>query len=190
MTASGGSSSGAGPSGAALRLAAALETAIAALSKVLLVAMTVVLFAAIFMNVVLRYAFSSGVAGAYELPAILFPWLVICGVVLAAQRGQHIAVDLVLRVPNARLNRAVRIFIDLLIAITAVVVVQAGWVMMNSSWGSHLAETGISEGWGYMALVYGYAAVGLTALIGLCRTILTPGGGAAGTGVRTGATMP
>ena len=179
MTSSEGATGGAGPSGPALRLAAALEAAIAAVSKALLVVMTVVLFGAIFMNVVLRYAFSSGVAGAYELPAILFPWLVICGAVLAAQRGEHIAVDIVLRVPVARLNRAVRAVIELLIAAMALVVVQAGWVMMTSSCSSHLAETGLSEGWGYMALVYGYAAIGLTALIGLCRTLLMPGGASA-----------
>ena len=164
----------AGPPGPALRLAGRLEAAIALLSKGILVVMTLVLFGAIFMNVVLRYAFSSGVAGAYELPAILFPWLVICGAVLAAQRGQHIAVDLILRVDHSGLRRAVRALIDLLIAVMALVVVQAGWVMMVSSWSSHLAETGISEGWGYMALVYGYAAIGLTALIGLCRTLLAP----------------
>ena len=168
---------GAGLSGAALRLAGLLEAAIAWVSKSLLVVMTLVLFGAIFMNVVLRYAFSSGVAGAYELPAILFPWLVISGAVLAAQRGQHIAVDLILRVGQAKLRRAVRLLIDLLIAAMALVVVQAGWSMMINSWSSHLAETGLSEGWGYMALVYGYAAIGLVALISLCRTLLDPSNG-------------
>ncbi len=164
----------AGPGGPALRLIDRLEAAIALVSKGILVVITVVLFGAIFMNVVLRYAFSSGVAGAYELPAILFPWLVICGAVLAAQRGQHIAVDLILRIAGPGLRRAIRALIDLLIAAMSLVVVQAGWVMMVSSWDSHLAETGISEGWGYMALLYGYAAIGLTALIGLCRTLLAP----------------
>ena len=164
----------AGLSGSALRLVGQLEAAIATLSKAVLVVMTLVLFGAIFMNVVLRYAFSSGVAGAYELPAILFPWLVISGAVLAAQRGQHIAVDLILRVDHAGLRRAVRLLIDLLIAAMALVVVQAGWLMMLNSWSSHLAETGLSEGWGYMALVYGYSAIGLTALISLCRTLCEP----------------
>lgn len=165
---------GAGLTGSALRLVGRLEAAIALASKALLVVMTLVLFGAIFMNVVLRYAFSSGVAGAYELPAILFPWLVISGAVLAAQRGQHIAVDLILRFGHAGLRRAVRLLIDLLIAVMALVVVRAGWSMMTNSWGSHLAETGLSEGWGYMALVYGYAAIGLTALVSLCRTLLDP----------------
>lgn len=165
---------GAGLAGSALRLVGLLETAIATLSKALLTVMTLVLFGAIFMNVVLRYAFASGVAGAYELPAILFPWLVISGAVLAAQRGQHIAVDLILRVNHAGLRRAVRLAIDLLIAAMALVVVQAGWSMMLNSWSSRLAETGLSEGWGYMALVYGYAAIGLTALISLCRTLCEP----------------
>ena len=189
MSDDGTAAGGAGLSAAALRLARLLEAAIVWVSKSLLVVMTLVLFGAIFMNVVLRYAFSSGVAGAYELPAILFPWLVISGAVLAAQRGQHIAVDLILRVGPARLRHAVRLLIDLLIAAMALVVVQAGWSMMVNSWGSRLAETGLSEGWGYLALVYGYAAIGLVALISLCRRLLEPSAGATADDARQRAPM-
>ena len=98
--------------------------------------------------------------------------------------GQHIAVDLMLRVGHAGLRRTLRLVIDLLIAAMALVVVQAGWSMMTNSWSSHLAETGLSEGWGYMALVYGYAAIGVTALISLCRGLLDPGSGAAAEAAR------
>lgn len=155
-------------------LVRAVDSAIATLSKTILTVMTVVLFLAIFINVVLRYIFASGIPGAYELPAILFPWLVICGAVIAAQRGQHIAVDLVLRGGPPALRITIRIAINLAIVALAVVVVQAGWVMMTNSWSSRLAETGLSEGWGFMSLVYGYAAIGLTALTGIYRTIFGP----------------
>ena len=43
-------------------------------------------------NVALRYAAGTSIASASELPELLFPWLIMAGVVLAAQHGSHIAV--------------------------------------------------------------------------------------------------
>ncbi|MFL6691688.1 MAG: TRAP transporter small permease, partial [Ramlibacter sp.] len=43
-------------------------------------------------NVGLRYAMGSSLAWASELPELLFPWMIMAGVVLAAQSGSHIAV--------------------------------------------------------------------------------------------------
>jgi TRAP-type C4-dicarboxylate transport system permease small subunit len=43
-------------------------------------------------NVGLRYAMGSSLAWASELPELLFPWIIMAGVVLAAQSGSHIAV--------------------------------------------------------------------------------------------------
>lgn len=43
-------------------------------------------------NVALRYAAGSSLAWASELPELLFPWMIMSGVVLAAQHGSHIAV--------------------------------------------------------------------------------------------------
>jgi TRAP-type C4-dicarboxylate transport system permease small subunit len=46
-------------------------------------------------NVALRYAAGSSLAWASELPELLFPWMIMSGVVLAAQHGSHIAVVIV-----------------------------------------------------------------------------------------------
>lgn len=43
-------------------------------------------------NVGLRYAAGSSLASASELPELMFPWLIMAGVVLAAQHGSHIAI--------------------------------------------------------------------------------------------------
>jgi TRAP-type C4-dicarboxylate transport system permease small subunit len=42
--------------------------------------------------VILRYAVGSSLRWASELPELLFPWLVVSGIVLAVQHGGHIAV--------------------------------------------------------------------------------------------------
>lgn len=54
-----------------------------------------VVFAILSANVALRYAAGTSIQWASELPELLFPWMIMAGVVLAAQHGSHIAVVLV-----------------------------------------------------------------------------------------------
>ena len=62
--------------------------------SVLYVTLTVT-FLILSANVGLRYAMGSSLAWASELPELLFPWIIMTGVVLAAQGGSHIAVVIV-----------------------------------------------------------------------------------------------
>jgi len=50
-----------------------------------------VMAAAVFVNVVLRYGFGSGIAASEELSRLLFVWLVFIGAVVAYPRGEHMA---------------------------------------------------------------------------------------------------
>ena len=51
-----------------------------------------VVFVILSANVGLRYIAGTSLASASELPELLFPWMIMAGVVLAAQHGSHIAV--------------------------------------------------------------------------------------------------
>ena len=51
---------------------------------------TSVIFVILCGNTVLRYATGSSLQWGNEVPELLFPWLVMAGVVLAAQHGAHI----------------------------------------------------------------------------------------------------
>lgn len=51
-----------------------------------------VVFVILCANVGLRYVAGTSLASASELPELMFPWLIMAGVVLAAQHGSHIAV--------------------------------------------------------------------------------------------------
>jgi len=67
-----------------------IEKSITGLCRVLLWITTVVIFVILVSNTVLRYATGSSLQWANELPELLFPWLVMSGVVLAAAHGAHI----------------------------------------------------------------------------------------------------
>ena len=66
------------------------ERGIAMLCQVLLWISTVVIFAILVVNTTLRYVSGTSWQWANEVPELLFPWLVMAGVVLAALHGAHI----------------------------------------------------------------------------------------------------
>lgn len=65
------------------RLYAAADTAIAVCLAVMA--------SAVFVNVVLRYGFGSGIAASEELSRLLFVWMVFIGATAAYPAGQHMA---------------------------------------------------------------------------------------------------
>lgn len=67
-----------------------IERAVSALCQVLLWISTVVIFVILVGNTTLRYATGTSLQWANEVPELLFPWLVMSGVVLAALHGAHI----------------------------------------------------------------------------------------------------
>lgn len=68
-----------------------IERAIVALSTVVLWLTVTAIFAILTVNTGLRYAFGTSLQWANEVPELLFPWLVMAGVVMAAVHGSHIA---------------------------------------------------------------------------------------------------
>lgn len=68
-----------------------LERAVVAVCSLVLWLSTAVIFLILTANTVLRYVSGSSLQWANELPELLFPWLVMAGVVLAAEKGAHIA---------------------------------------------------------------------------------------------------
>lgn len=58
-------------------------------------------------DVILRYFSGSSLRWASEIPELLFPWLVMAGVVLAAQHGAHIATTFLADVLPGRIRRLI-----------------------------------------------------------------------------------
>lgn len=71
------------------------QRAIGVVCRFVLYSTLAVMFVILSANVALRYVMGTSLAWASELPELLFPWLIMAGVVLGAQHGSHIAVVLV-----------------------------------------------------------------------------------------------
>ena len=67
-----------------------IERTSAGICRLVLWLSTAVIFLILVANTVLRYATGSSLQWANEVPELLFPWLVMAGVVLAAQQGADI----------------------------------------------------------------------------------------------------
>jgi TRAP-type C4-dicarboxylate transport system permease small subunit len=67
-----------------------IERAVGGLCRAVLWISTAVIFVILVANTVLRYATGASLQWANEVPELLFPWLVMAGVVLAALHGAHI----------------------------------------------------------------------------------------------------
>ena len=72
-----------------------IDRAIGAGCRAVLYVTLAVVFVILSANVALRYVAGTSLASASELPELLFPWMIMAGVILAAQHGSHIAIVIV-----------------------------------------------------------------------------------------------
>jgi TRAP-type C4-dicarboxylate transport system permease small subunit len=84
-----------------------VERAVVGLCRAVLWLSTVVIFVILCANTVLRYATGASVQWANEVPELLFPWLVMSGVVLAAVHGAHITTTFLMEVLPVNARRVV-----------------------------------------------------------------------------------
>lgn len=101
------------------RLCRAIELTIAAALAVMVML--------VFGNVVLRYAFNSGIAVSEEVSRWLFVWLCFLGAVVALKEGEHLGTDmLVSRLPVAGKKACLALGHLLMLYVT--------WLFLRGSW--------------------------------------------------------
>jgi len=120
-----------------------------------------VMACAVFVNVVLRYGFGSGVAASEELSRLLFVWMVFIGATAAYPMGEHLAFTSLL-LPLRHKPRALRAMSRL---IHALVVLAAGLV----AWG---AWQQVVVGLGGRSPVIGYSMALLPLPALLCTGVI------------------
>lgn len=87
-------------------IAAGLQRAVARLCTAILYLSFGAIFCILCSDVALRYFAGASLRWAAEIPELLFPWLVMAGVVLAAQHGAHIATTFLAERLRGRARRA------------------------------------------------------------------------------------
>ena len=155
-----------------LSLCRSLTAALDWSGRIIAVACLAVMFVLLFTNVVLRYALGDGIPWAYEIHAILLPWLVAGGVVIAAAQGRNIAITLLPDVISPATQRWLMVLVSLIVLWICVAVVWTGQPTFRAAKFQSLATLGLKQVWGYASLIYGFGAMGAIALMDACRAAL------------------
>lgn len=146
------------------RVAHWTDRIIVAASVVVVITALSAMFVSLMAEVVVRYLTNQGMGWPTEMPNILFPWLVMGGIVLAAQRGQHIAVTALQAVLGRTGNRVLLVLHSLLIAFTFFYLAWIGLDVVEITGSEVYPVTGLSAKWAYLAMIVGFVGLGLTAL--------------------------
>jgi TRAP-type C4-dicarboxylate transport system permease small subunit len=150
-------------------IAHGVETAVHVICKGVLVLTGFALLAVLVINVFVRYVIEGSVGALSELPALLFPWFVMGGVVLAALRGSHVAMQLTLHSLPPHGRRWLAMFIH---AVSAVVFLMLAWYALENTQIAHDEQSTILRvpgSVGYLALVLAFFLVGVSSLTALLR---------------------
>ena len=108
-----------------------LERLIVVVCSSVLWATTVVIFVILTANTILRYTGGTGLQWANELPELLFPWLVMAGVVLAAEKGAHIATVFLLEAVPPKVQRLIGVIGWLVVAVLYAILSKATYSMLE-----------------------------------------------------------
>jgi TRAP-type C4-dicarboxylate transport system permease small subunit len=158
--------------GGAARLVKWVDAAITVAAIVISVSALVFMFLALMAEVFVRYMTNQGLGWPTELPSLLFPWLVMSGIVLAAQRGQHISVTAILGLLNRGATRVLLLLLQVLIAATFSYLAWVGLDVIEITGTEVYPMTRVSAHWAYLALIVGFVGVAITALTTMVRLLL------------------
>lgn len=127
----------------------ALETAI--------VACLAIMATLVFANVVLRYAFDSGIAVSEELARLLFVWLIFLGAILASRQHAHIGFDTLVKSLPTNWKKAAIVLTGTLMLIACAIFVVGGWQQTMINLDNSYPVLGISYAWLYaVSIVFGF----------------------------------
>lgn len=145
------------------RLLCGLDKAIEYTALGIFMAAIISLFLFLGADVVVRYLTTQSLGWPAEMPNLLFPWLVMGAIVAAAQRGQHVAVNAILGLLNIPATRVLMLMMQLVVVVTFSYLAYIGVDVVRIAGRQLFPISGISSSYAYMALVYGFGAIALTA---------------------------
>lgn len=108
-----------------------IERAIVTTCQAVMWITTVVIFVILCANTVLRYSTGASLQWGSELPELLFPWLVMAGVVLGAAHGSHITTAFLMEAVPAGVRRVVSTIVWLCVAGLYGTLARATWNMLD-----------------------------------------------------------
>jgi gluconokinase len=126
---------------------------------------------AVFVNVVLRYGFGSGIAASEELSRLLFVWMVFIGATAAYPAGEHMAFTSLVGMLSARpaAMSAMTVLIRLMVLLACVLLAWGAWQQVVVGMGSRSVVLGYPTALLPLPALLCAVAIGVMALIELIK---------------------
>lgn len=130
-----------------------------------------VMAVSVFVNVVLRYGFGSGIAASEELSRLLFVWMVFIGATAAYPAGEHMAFTSLVGMLKSRpaALAAMTALIRLLVILACVLLGWGAWQQVVVGMGSHSVVLGYPTALLPLPALLAAIAIGVMALTELVR---------------------
>lgn len=144
---------------------------------IIMAALLAGMIALVFLNVVMRYGFSSGLRITIELSRLWFVWVVMLGAAVVLRRGEHLQLS---EFSEALMPRFVPVLRRICWAVVLVAVIMlfvGAWRQTLANWNNISQLTGLPSGLLYLS---GVVSAALMAAVALVR-IFGPDRGPAGT---------
>lgn len=150
------------------------ERVIVVLCQTLLWISTVIIFAILAVNTILRYATGASLQWANEVPELLFPWLVMSGVVMAAQRGSHITTTFLISKLSPSIQRGLGVLVGLIVFALYSTLAWATWRMLEIVHDEKSPILQVPGSVTYACVMAGMAMLAVLALIAAFRALQQP----------------
>ena len=132
---------------------------------------TVLLFLILSINVFLRYLWGSSLQSAGEAPELMFPWMVMAGVVLAAQHGAHISIVwFVEQVPPAA-SRVIGLLNCAILVVGYSVLAYGATTLLPVVHSEHSHVLGVPSSVTYACMLCGFVLLVITTLTQAARML-------------------
>lgn len=152
-----------------LRLANAVGMLIDVVSMSIAIISICAMFLSLMAEVFVRYITHTGLGWPNEIPNILFPWLIMGCIVLAAQRGAHIAAEAIRTRLGNRSLRVILILIHLLVAVSFAYLAQLSLQVITITKNQVFPITGLGQAWAYSSMLFGFWGIAISAVVNLIR---------------------
>jgi len=153
-------------------LVGVIDRTIEVISTLIAVTTLVVMFFSLMAEVIVRYVTNQGMGWPTEMPNLLFPWLVMSGIVLAAQFGKHIAVETIRGFLGKNINRALMMVLQILVIATFFYLAWVGLFVIEITGSEVYPVTRVSAKWAYMSIIAGFVALGVTGITTFIRLLV------------------
>lgn len=127
-------------------------TALLAVAKVAIIAISVVMVFITLGQVVFRYVIAAPLAWSEELARYCFVWIVFLGGAIGLSRGIHLGVDLIVNLMPAPIRRGLDALTSALIACFAGTVIYASYPVLTMNMFQRSPALGLQMSWIYIAI--------------------------------------